>query len=67
MKAVLHLSMSVKSTMEIISEPMITYDFRLFDPSEIDPPIITGKSGSTHGASTVSTPAINESKRNVIC
>ena len=37
------------------------------DPSVMEPPTMTGKSGKTHGASAVSTPAINEMRKRIMC
>jgi hypothetical protein len=66
MNAVLHFHIKVNTTIEIISEPIIKYDLCLSLPSTIALPTITGKSGKIHGASIVSTPAMNEVKRSIM-
>ena len=55
-KTVLALSMSEKSIIEILSDPMIIRGILLLFPSSALAPITIGRSGSTHGARTVSTP-----------
>ncbi len=50
------LSKRVKTSNEKIKEPMIIYGLHLFCPARL-PERITGRSGSTHGAKTVRTPA----------
>ena len=57
---------SVKTTTDTARDAVMTYGFHLERASAREPPTITGKSGSTHGASTVRIPATNEIKRNVI-
>lgn len=55
----------VKKIMDKAKEPTTTYGVTLLLP-EADEPTTTGKSGKMHGASTVSTPAINETARKVM-
>lgn len=50
------LSKRVKIRSEKIRDPIITYGLHLFCPARL-PERITGRSGRTHGASTVRTPA----------
>jgi hypothetical protein len=58
--------MSVKINTEIPSE-MVTVSARFILRSpEIDPPTMIGKSGSTHGESTVRKPASNAIKKSAI-
>ena len=66
MKYVEAFRRSVKMTTDTARDAVMTYGFHLERTSETEPPTITGRSGSTHGASTVSTPATNEIKRNVM-
>ena len=61
----LALRRSVKSTIEIASDPTTTKSLLLLGVvSEIECPMITGRSGKMHGASIVRTPAINEINKN---
>lgn len=56
---VLNFSIRVKITIEAANDRVIIIGlFILFSSS--DPPIIIGKSGKTHGAKIVSTPAIKD-------
>gem|GEM_PF-3771740 len=55
----------VKKSIEIAKEAMIIAGFDFFHHFA-DPPMMTGRSGSTHGASTVSIPATNDSQRSHI-
>lgn len=64
---VLTLSKKVKIIIDPPRESiMVNNLFLLTVGSDIEWPIITGKSGSMHGASTVRTPAINEINKNNI-
>jgi len=63
---VLALSKIEKIIIEILSDPMITRGIRLLFQSSALAPITIGKSGSTHGASTVSTPDKNAIIKSVI-
>src|SRR3989344_5737192 len=56
----------VKRTTDMPSDSDMTKARRRFTPSVIEPPTMTGKSGRTQGASTVSTPAMNEIRRRTI-
>ena len=53
---VLALSMSENSIIDTLSDPMITRGIFLLFPSSALAQSTMGSSGSTHGASTVSTP-----------
>ena len=67
MKMVDALRRSVKITSERPSDAMMTSARILFAvPPVIEPPTMTGRSGSTHGASTVSMPAMNEMRRSAM-
>ena len=63
-KTVLAFRSNVNTKTDMPSDPIIVKAFLLLKtpspPFESEPPTITGKSGSMHGARTVSTPAINE-------
>jgi hypothetical protein len=65
-KRVLTFKSKVKIITDTPRDKMIVKAFFLFNvpipPFESEPPIITGRSGKIHGASTVRTPAINEMK-----
>ena len=63
---VLALSMSENRIIDILSDPMIISGIFLLFPSSALAPITIGRSGSTHGASTVSTPDKNAITSNVI-
>jgi hypothetical protein len=63
MKSVLTLRRSVKRITEMPSDSVTMNAF--FLPSS-DPPTMTGKSGSTQGASTVRIPAKNEMTKIII-
>jgi len=65
-KTVATLRSKVNTTTDTASEAVIMTGFNLLPVSATDPLKITGRSGSTHGASTVKTPAINDMKANVI-
>ena len=65
-KAVLTFNSNVKRMMERPSDAVIIIAFRFEGSPVIDEPTITGRSGKTHGARTVSTPAINESISKII-
>ena len=65
MKSVDTLRRTVKSTTEIARESVTTYGYH-FCFSERDPARTTGRTGRTHGASTVKIPAKNETRRRVI-
>ena len=51
---------------EILSDPIIIRGIFLLLPSSALAPITIGSSGSTHGASTVSTPDKNAINKSVI-
>ena len=55
-KIVVAFSKSEKSIIEILSDPMMIRGIFLLFPSSALAPITIGRRGSTHGASTVSTP-----------
>ena len=66
MNNVLTLSRKVKAITESPSERTIvnTFFFCASFPAPVrDPPTMTGSNGKIHGASTVSTPAINDTRR----
>ena len=63
---VLALRISEKSMIEILSDPIIIRGIFLLLPSSALAPITIGSSGSTHGASTVSTPDKNAINKSVI-
>ena len=65
-RAVLTLRISEKSMIEILSDPIIISGIFLLLPSSALAPITIGSSGSTHGASTVSTPDKNAIIKSVI-
>lgn len=70
-KAVLTFKMSVNKTIEIPSEIAIVSAFFLFvfsdsPPPAIELPTIRGSRGKVHGASIVSTPAMNDSKNKIM-
>jgi hypothetical protein len=65
MKAVDAFSRYVKRIMETANEPTTIYGVHELLPVALEP-MTTGKSGKTHGARTVSTPAINETIKNVM-
>ena len=56
----------MKIKTEIESEPIIMIGRRLFPASAITPPNITGNRGKMHGAKTVNTPAIKDTKNNIM-
>ena len=66
MSTVLAFKMSEKRIIETESDPIITKGIFLFFPSSALAPITIGRSGRTHGASTVSTPERNAITRSVI-
>jgi len=64
MSSVVALSSTVNTINETANDPAIKNGRRLsLVLPLIEPPIITGNNGSTHGAKTVSTPAINAPPR----
>jgi len=65
MNAVDALRRYVNAIIESASDPTTTYGVEALRPAA-DEPTTTGRSGRMQGASTVSTPAINEMIRNVI-
>lgn len=65
MSTVEALSKSVKRITEPPRAMQIVYARRHPPPLATEPPTITGKSGSTHGASTVSTPAMKEIRKSI--
>src|SRR3989344_1492930 len=64
MKTVLTLRSTVNKITERPSDAVMVYA-RLRLPPATDPPTITGRSGSTHGASALKTPAMNEMKKRI--
>lgn len=66
-KAVLAFSKRVNNTTDTPSEAVTTKAFILENPAPTDPPTITGTSGKTQGAKTVSTPDKKETiNKNII-
>ena len=65
--AVLTLSINVNAMTETPRDAMTTSARRILFSPDNDPPTITGNNEIVHGASTVSTPASNESKNSIIC
>jgi hypothetical protein len=62
-KTELTLMRSVNAITDATSDAITVYA-RFLEPPATEPPTIIGKSGSTHGASTVSIPAANEIVKN---
>jgi hypothetical protein len=66
MSAVLALRIRVKSITDIPNEAVMMRAFLILRSPESEPPTITGSNEMVQGASTVSTPASNESKKSII-
>jgi hypothetical protein len=65
-KNVLTLRSSVKIIIEKAKEKVTTRTFLLLGIPDTELPIITGSNGNVQGASTVKTPAINETTKSII-
>jgi len=65
-KIVVAFSNNENSIIDILSDSIIIYGLLLFDESVAHAHNITGKSGNTHGANIVSTPAKNDIISSVI-